>query len=195
MHFASYAEGGGSHAGKVGRGLRERQPKCLLLRRGLPLLAASALLGPSAALAAGPRPDTPPPAPPPVSNLSPDPAPGAATTDSAHARRPTTVVAPAAATPTFRTTTPASRPAATERKKPKAAPARRAAHKATPSAVRIVDVPPLHVDVPVGLGAVAAEVRDDSSAILGAIALLAAACAAASGIALTVVAGREGAAA
>jgi hypothetical protein len=106
-----------------------------------------------------------------------------------------TSVAPAAATPTVRTTTPASRPASVERIEPKAAPARRAAHKAAPPPVRIVDVPPRHVDVPVGLGAVAAEVRDDSSAVLAAIALLAAACAAASGIALTVVAGREGAAA
>jgi hypothetical protein len=68
-------------------------------------------------------------------------------------------------------------------------------HAAPVPQVRIVDVPPHHVDVPVGLGAVAAEVRDDSSAVLAAIALLAAAGAAASGIALTIVAGREGAAA
>ena len=59
--------------------------------------------------------------------------------------------------------------------------------------VRIVDVPPHHVDIPVGLGAIAEPLRDDSSAVLAAIALLAAAAAAASGIALTIVYGREAA--
>ena len=69
----------------------------------------------------------------------------------------------------------------------------RVAHEAAPARVRIVDVAPLHVDVPVGLGAIAEPLRDESSALLAAIALLAAAAAAASGIALTVVYGREAA--
>jgi hypothetical protein len=56
---------------------------------------------------------------------------------------------------------------------------------------RVVDVTPLFVDVPVGLGEVASSLRDKSSALLAAIALLAAAAAAASGVALTFVWGKE----
>jgi hypothetical protein len=143
--------------------------------RALPLLLAAALVGPAAARAASPSPDTPPASGP----LQPDPAPGDQhTVTRGVAQASTTVVS-------------VSRPAVTpiSAQPTRRAPTHRARRKAAAVAVR--DVTPLFVDVPVGLGEVARSLRDDASLVLAAIALLAAAAAAASGIALTFVWGRE----
>lgn len=56
--------------------------------------------------------------------------------------------------------------------------------------VPVIDVPPLHVDVHRGLGAVPRSLPDDSTALLAGIALLVAAAVASSAAALTLVATR-----
>jgi hypothetical protein len=69
-------------------------------------------------------------------------------------------------------------------------PARRTQKHAAPREARVVDVPPLHVDLHPELGAVVRSLRDDSLALMAGIALLVAAAVAASAIALTLVAAR-----
>jgi hypothetical protein len=162
-----------------------RQPMCMLLRPGLPLLAVLALLGPATALAAGPAPDVPPP----VGGLHPDPVPTqdvqAPTPRRAPVQRIQRIVA--APTPPVTAQAPAAKPP------PRAKPATRSVKRHASPLPRVVDVTPQFVDVPVGLGEVARSLRDESSALLAALALLAAAAAAASGVALTFVWGREAA--
>jgi hypothetical protein len=158
------------------RRMKARESRSALMLRALPLLLAVTLLGPAGALAATPSPDTPPVTGP----LQPDPAPGqqqaVVTRGVAQARTAVTSFVRRPATPAR--VQPAPRRAV-----------RRARHQAAAAPVR--DVVPLFVDVPVGLGEVARSLRDDASLVLAAIALLAAAFAAASGLALSLVWGRE----
>jgi hypothetical protein len=165
------------------------------LRLLLPLLGAAALLGPIAAAAAPPVPDTPPPGP----ALEPDPAPAATPAAFGHALAPhARVEAIGSAVAVVRQSPVVSVPTqpvlrSRPRPTPKPAP-KRARHAVEPSAP-IADVLPRAVDVPVGLGSLGAPLRDEGTALLAALALLAAAVAAASGAALTVVWHRAGAAA
>jgi hypothetical protein len=190
--FATYSENGADDFAGRSVAVNVRQPICMLLRPVLPLLAGLALLGPASALAAGPAPDVPPPA----AALHPDPVPA-----QDHVQAPALRPAPVqpaqptqriVAAPTTAATTPTS--AAKSPTSAKQTPHRVKRHAVSTNSVpvhRVVDVTPLNVDVPVGLGEVASSLRDESSALLAAIALLAAAGAAASGIALTLVWGRE----
>jgi hypothetical protein len=192
--FATYCESGADDFAGRSVAVNVRQPICMLLRPVLPLLAGLALLGPASALAAGPEPDVPPPA----AALQPDPVP-AQDHVQAPVRRPAPVqpaqrivAAPTAAatSPTQAAKSPTPAKATSHRVKRHPVPVRSASVH-TASVHQVVDVTPLNVDVPVGLGEVASSLRDESSALLAAIALLAAAGAAASGIALTLVWGRE----
>jgi hypothetical protein len=153
--------------------------------RALPLLLAVTLVAPAGALAASPSPDTPPSSGP----LQPDPVPG----QSVSGKENGTVTRGVAQAGTT-VASPVGRPAATPTGAQPVRHARthRPKHKLAAAPVR--DVIPLFVDVPVGLGEIGRSLRDDASGLLAAIALLAAAAAAASGIALTVVWGRETAA-
>ena len=154
-----------------------RRSSALLLPVALPLLfAVGALLGPGVAVAGGPAPDAPSAAGTPA----PDPAPVARPNPS---RAPVMRTAPAAAilTPHVSAATP---PRTTH------PPARRVHKHPVRAAVRVVDVPPLQVDVHRGLGAVSPSLRDNSRALLAGIALLVAAAVAASALALTLVAAR-----
>jgi hypothetical protein len=63
-------------------------------------------------------------------------------------------------------------------------------HRPSRIDVRSVNVPPLRVDVPRGLGAAARSLHDDTQALAAGIALLVAAAAAASGALLALVAAR-----
>jgi hypothetical protein len=155
----------------------------MLLRPGLPLLAVLALLGPSTALAAGPAPDVPPP----VGALHPDPVPTQDVQAAAPRPAPVQRTQRITAAPTAPVNVRA--PAAKSPTKP----APRSVKRPAPPVPRVADVTPQFVDVPVGLGEVASSLRDESSALLAAIALLAAAGAAASGVALTFLWGREAA--
>jgi hypothetical protein len=79
--------------------------------------------------------------------------------------------------------------------KTSAAPARkhvaRAKRHIPPPAIKIIDVPPLRVDVHRGLGAVTRSLHDDSLLLLAGIALLVATFTAASGTTLAVIATRS----
>jgi len=155
----------------------------------IPLLTAvAALLGPPAASAADPAPD-----PPAAGVPAPDPAP------AAHARaveRAPTIVRTRLATvaaPAYRPAA-SSAPAATATH-PSVADhtARQPAHprtRAQPKEPRVLDVPPLRVDVHRGLGAVRRTLHDDSLLLLAGIALLVATFTAASGMAVALVAAR-----
>ncbi len=176
-----------------------RQLRCLLLRRLLPLIAVGGLLvlasGAMAALGAGPVPDAPP-----AAGLRPDPVPGptvaharsTATTPVTSAPRAVTAAAPAAVTrpapagPTTQTST-THKPTTHKPTTHKPTTQRR---RVAP--LRIVDVEPRFVDVPRGLGDLAQTLHDDAPAALVAIALVAAACAAASGAGLALVWSRNG---
>jgi hypothetical protein len=155
----------------------QREPG-LLLRRLLPLTAVAVLAAPSAAIGAGPDPA------PSGARLAPDPPPTAAasrtsqprTFEQVHAFLPS-------ATPTP-TSSVATRPgpAVVKRQTPRttsAPPRSRASSRSSSTLVR--DVAPLAVDVPTGLGSVAAAVGDDSVFALAALALLAASLTALSG--------------
>lgn len=159
-----------------------RRSSALLPPIRLPLLlAVGALLGPGVAAAGGPAPDAPSPAATPA----PDPAPVARPNLS---RAPVMRTAPAAALSTPHIGASAvSAPTPPRTAHP---PARRVHKHPVHAAVRVVDVPPLQVDVHRGLGAVAPSLRDNSPTLLAGIALLVAASVAASALALTLVAAR-----
>jgi hypothetical protein len=159
--------------------MKARESTSALMLRALPLLLALTLLGPASARAASPSPDTAPATGP----LQPDPAPG-----QQHA-----VVTRGVAQARTAATSFVREPARPTRVQPaRRQPVHRVRHK--PASATVRDVAPLLVDVPVGLGEVARSLRDDASLVLAAIALLAAAVAAASGLALSLVWGRETAA-
>ena len=147
-----------------------------------PLATVLVLLGPGAALAASPAPDAPP-AGSSTAALSPDPVP------TAPARLAPTRPAPRRSVqvvePVLSQATPP--PLSAVRK---AVPPKPRAKKHAP-AVHIVDVVPLRVDVHRGLGAITSQVRNSRFLALAAAALLAAAFAAASGTALTLLARRS----
>jgi len=138
-----------------------------------------ALLGPGAASAGSYSPDPPSSTGAPA----PDPVPVPAMTTPPPSRAPVVRSAPAEPVSARRVVAPTT-----------AAHARPAAHRprkrAVYRAVQIVDVPPLQVDLHRELGAVAAPLRDDSTALLAGIALLVAAAVGASALALTLVATR-----
>ena len=171
-----------------------RRSTALLLRRTIPLLLAGvALLGPGPASAAGPAPD-----PAGAGAPAPDPAPVAkpkvATVKKA-APVPTPVRREAVVVPTI-TRAPVTRTSTPVAAKPRVvvvAPARKHVQRAHPvkhRAIRIIDVPPLRVDVHRGLGAVSRSLRDDSLLVLAGIALLVAAFTAASGTTLALISTR-----
>jgi hypothetical protein len=155
------------------------RPTCLLLRQFAPLFAVVALLGPTAAFAAGPAPDRAPAA---ASGLRPDPAPGArpqahpAAPVATTTRRPV-YLAPAAAVvaPVARHAAPArtveKRPVAS---KPKPKPKRRVVHPAATFTLPRVALPAL-------AAASAVRAPRDLDAALAVVALLLAAVTAGSG--------------
>jgi hypothetical protein len=153
------------------------------MQRMAPLATVLVLLGPGTALAASPAPDAAP-AGADAGALSPDPVPTVPTRVAPTRpapRRSVQVVDPllSQATP----------PPLSAVRKPAPAKPRAKKHHATP--VRIVDVVPLRVDVHRGLGAITSQVRNTRFLALAAAALLAAAFAAASGTALTLLARRS----
>ena len=171
-----------------------RRSPVLLLRLWIPLLlAVAALLGPGTAQAAGPAPDpasggAPAPDAAPVHHAK------VAAAPRAPVVAPTRKAAVAAATytppPVIHTpvvvVAPPKRSAAPVRKH--VAPAKKAvAHHE----IKIIDVPPLRVDVHRGLGAVTRSLHDDSLLLLAGIALLVATFTAASGTTLAVIATRS----
>ncbi len=152
-------------------------PANVHLRRLLPLIAVTTLLGPGAAYAAGPAPDQSPVAP----SLAPDPAPVTRELRTPAAVTPLTVEAPRRvlrpATSVQRAVTPAP-------------PHKRRNRGATPvertHTEPVVDVAPSFVDLHPGLGSLPS---DESGLILAAAAaLLAAAAAAGTGTMLTLTA-------
>lgn len=171
-----------------------RRSPALLLRLWIPLLlAVAALLGPGLARAGGPAPD-------PASGGAPGPDaapvhhPRAATAPKAPVAVPVRKAAVAAATytpPTVIHTAVVAAPPT----KAIAAPARKHVarakkHVASPE-IKIIDVPPMRVDVHRGLGAVTRSLHDDSLLLLAGIALLVATFTAASGTTLAVIATRS----
>jgi hypothetical protein len=169
-----------------------RRSTALLLRRSIPLLlAVGALLGPGPAWAGGPAPD-PASGGAPAPDAAPVHKPKAAAAPRAPVAVPVRKAAVAAATftpPAASTPTIAAQPT-----KPVAAPVRkhvaRAKKHAAKPAIKIIDVPPLRVDVHRGLGAVTRSLHDDSLLLLAGIALLVATFTAASGTTLAVIATR-----
>jgi hypothetical protein len=170
-----------------------RRSTALLLRRSIPLLlAVGALLGPGSAWAADPAPD-----PPSAGAPAPDAAPGAHPKTAPAARTPVVVpvrepaVAAATFTPPPVTSAP---PVVPPHPKAIATPVRkhvaRAKKPAAHQDVKIIDVPPLRVDVHRGLGTVARSLHDESLLLLAGIALLVATFTAASGTTLALIATR-----
>jgi hypothetical protein len=152
-----------------------RRSSVVSLRRSIPLLmAVLGLLGPAAARAGGPAPD------PPGANVTPAPDPAPVTHPAAQG----TIVSPAPrSVPVATTPTRAAAPA-------KPAVRRAPVHRPSRSHVLLVDVPPLRVDVPRGLGVAARSLHDSTRALAAGIALLVATVAAASGALLALVAAR-----
>jgi hypothetical protein len=152
-----------------------RRSSVVSLRRSIPLLlAVLGLLGPAAARAGDPAPD------PPGANVTPAPDPAPV----AHPAVLRTIVSPATRSVPVRTT-----------RKPAAAPAKPAArrapvHRRSRIDVPLVNVPPLRVDVPRGLGVAARSLHGNTQALAAGIALLVATAAAASGALLALVAAR-----
>ena len=171
-----------------------RRSPALLLRLWIPLLlAVAALLGPGLAQAGGPAPD-PPSGGAPV----PDAAPVHHAKVTAVPRAPVVVPVRKAAVAAATYTPPAiTHTAVVVAPPPKAvaapvrkhvAPAKKpAAHRE----IKIIDVPPLRVDVHRGLGAVTRSLHDDSLLLLAGIALLVATFTAASGTTLAMIATRS----
>jgi hypothetical protein len=171
-----------------------RRSTALLLRRWIPLLLAVAvILGPELARAAGPAPDpasagAPAPDAAPVHQLK------VAAAPRTHVVVPVRKAAVAAATytppPVTHTAVVVAQPTRIV-----AAPVRK--HVARPKKpvarpeIKIIDVPPLRVDVHRGLGAVTRSLHDDSLLLLAGIALLVATFTAASGTTLAVIATRS----
>jgi hypothetical protein len=160
-----------------------RRSSAVPLRRSIPLLlAVLALLGPAAARAGDPAPD------PPGANVTPvpDPAPVAHPTGTTArtARLPTSIVSPAGRS------VPAPSSAKRAPARAKHAVRHASVHRPLRSDLPLVDVPPLRVDVPRGLGATASSLGDDTPALAAGIALLVATAAAASGALLALVAAR-----
>jgi hypothetical protein len=146
----------------------------LLLRRFLPLAAVAVLGAPISATAADTRPD---PAPP-VVELAPDPVPALVAV-------PQRTSAESAAAPIARATALVETHVALKPPAPGARPSRPRARSRHPRApeLALVDVAPLAVDTPIGLGDVPRSISGDA-ADLAALALLAAAGAATSGMGL-----------
>jgi hypothetical protein len=171
-----------------------RRSTALLLRRSIPLfLAVVALLGPGTASAADPAPD-----PAGSGAPAPDPAP-AAHAKVAPVKRAAPVAAPVAkhavvVTPTFTPTPATNAPTVVAPQRPTVVvPVRKHVHRAKPvkhPEIKVIDVPPLRVDLHRGLGAVSRSLRDDSLLVLAGIALLVATLTAASGTTLAFVASR-----
>jgi hypothetical protein len=172
-----------------------RRSSVVSLRRSIPLrVAVLGLLGPAAAQARGPAPD------PAGANAAPAPdpaptAPTAATRTTVRTTRPpaSIVVAPAGRAGPVRTATRAPRTIAAPRAKHavRRAPVHRRSRIELPRVdVPLVDVQPLRVDVPRGLGVAARSLHDDTPALAAGIALLVATVAAAAGALLALVAAR-----
>jgi hypothetical protein len=171
-----------------------RRSSVVSLRRSIPLLVAVlGLLGPAAAQARGPAPD------PAGANAAPAPdpaptAPTAATRTTVRTTRPpaSIVVAPAGRAGPVRTATRALPIAAPRAKHAvRRAPVHRRSRIELPRVdVPLVDVQPLRVDVPRGLGVAARSLHDDTPALAAGIALLVATVAAAAGALLALVAAR-----
>ena len=151
------------------------RPRCLLLRRFAPLLAVAALLGPTAARAGTPSPDSPPAA----ATLAPDPAPGASRAAPAPVHTPLT--APVVTAPVRHVVTPAKHvPAGPAHAKAKVRPRRHpAAHE-----TRFV-VP--RIALPASIGVSSERTLHAADAVLAVLALVAAAAVAGSGARLVFV--------
>ena len=171
-----------------------RRSPALLLRLWIPLLlAVAALLGPGLARAAAPAPD-PPSSGAPVPDAAPVHHAKVAAAPRAPVAVPVRKAAVAAATYTPPPVTHAAVVAVAQPTKRVAAPAgkhvaRARKHVAQPE-IKIIDVPPLRVDVHRGLGAVTRSLHDNSLLLLAGIALLVATFTAASGTTLAVIATR-----
>ena len=169
-----------------------RRSKALLLRRSIPLLlAVAALLGPGPAWAGGPAPDP---------SGSGAPAPDAApvehpkATPAAAGPVAVPVREPAVAAPTFTPRVTSTAPVVAPHRAGVAPVRKHVARAKKPAAqhpdVKIIDVPPLRVDVHRGLGAVTRSLHDESLLLLAGIALLVATFTAASGTTLALIATR-----
>ena len=171
-----------------------RRSPALLLRLWIPLLVAVAvLLGPGLARAGGPAPD-PPSGGAPAPDAAPVHQPKVAAAPRAHVVVPVRKAAVAAATYTPPPVTHAAVVVAQPTKRVVAPVRKHAARARNPVArpqIKIIDVPPLRVDVHRGLGAVTRSLHDDSLLLLAGIALLVATFTAASGTTLAVIATRS----
>ena len=165
-----------------------RRSSALLPLWSVPLvLAVGVILWPAIALAGSPAPDPIASSGAFAAGPAPDPAPTAPSTVSARSDAVVVRTAPANAVPIPRPATP---PAPATKKVGTKNLVRHAQEQATPREAKVLDAPPIRVDLHPELGAVARSLPNDSMALMAGIALLVAAVVAASAIALTVVAAR-----